>query len=154
MSFNIKFFRNKYGKYYSEIQINEFSETNPLIIDYWSPFQYKKQWKAALKSLYLRRVKKCILVTDVRPRHISRGLMYYALYAEDDIIFIREIMHYEGMGLPKIDSEMATNAIRVEPYISDRNLEEELLQGIEDGFPHPVSEWVIDFEDIKHLITK
>lgn len=151
MTFNMKFSRNKYGKHQIEIQINEFLESNFLMSDFWSPFQYRKQWAKALKFLYEKRVNNCLLVTCIRPRHISQGLMYYAFYTDNDIIYIREIMHYEGLGHSRIDPEMLTDPIRVEKYIPDRDSVKELKQNTEDGFPYPVSEWIIDFNDISNV---
>jgi CdiI N-terminal domain len=139
------------GQSRCEFYANEYRENAPLMTDLWTLDQYKSQWKIALTSLYSAQVLKCMLVTDMRPRKISHGLMYYAMYADNNNIIIREIMHYEGMGKSRIDPEMTFNSKLIENFISDRNLEEELKQNTEDGFPYTADEWVINFEDIKHL---
>ncbi|MDY7575717.1 hypothetical protein [Actimicrobium sp. CCI2.3] len=130
-----------------EIEMNGYLENCYLITKLWSLDDYRKQWKIALSYLYERKVKKCMLITDINKKHISAAIMFWALYAEGDVIYIHEMF----IRNPK--KKILMDPVQIEKYILDRNYDTDF--GCDkDGNKYTLSEWSIEFEDILHLVSE
>jgi hypothetical protein len=134
------------GNYYDdgiprcEIEINDYRENCPLMTSLWSLDNYRNQWKIALSHLYERKVKKCMLITDINNRKISAAIGFWALYAVDENIYIREIFIRDP------DKKILLNPVLVENLINSRDEDDEDEE-------YKPSEWKINFEDIAHLVN-
>lgn len=129
-----------------EIEINGYLENCPLITNLWCLENYRNQWKIALTYLYQKKVKKCMLITDISKKKISAAITFWALYLEEnDDIVIREIFIRDP------DRKILLNPIIAENLINCRNEDEDEDDG-EEREKYEISEWKIKFEDISHLV--
>jgi hypothetical protein len=130
-----------------EIEINDYLENCYLVTKLWSLDDYRRQWKIALSYLYERKVEKCMLITDINKKHLSTAIMFWALRAEGNVIYI----HEKFIRNPK--KKILMDPIKIEKYIIFRDRYEDL--GCDNyGNKYKVSEWKIDFEDIAHLVKE
>ena len=143
MSFSIRSFTSEiYGGVFCELLLGEYKQVFPLIETYWSSEMYQAQWMDSLISLTGRRVNSSVLIIDIQPSDLSVGVCYWALFREDEIVYLQERFSRE------LTNELKGLAIFAEMNIPPR------IQGTpeEQAF---ISEWIVPIDDIlKFLKSK
>ena len=123
-----------------QIRLGDNVEEGYLITTRWSCDEYSEQWKTALTALTQGKVLKCVLITDVQPEYASFGIMYWALFRdEQDVIFQERFLRKNPehlLGSPEI----------VEPHIPHR------VQGSPEEHAL-VSEWSVPLAHINSFVT-
>jgi hypothetical protein len=135
MSFSISFINspkhlleNKIHR--GKIMIDDFEEVFEASLSFWTPEDYERHWKAALKILLEGTDKSCLITSMYDPK-TANFLFWWPLYRNDQIVYIRnQILFFD---------KIAVDFDTTRPY-----------QFVPDRRPNKqVSEWNIGVEQIR-----
>ena len=124
-----------------ELVLGDHYESFPLITSLWSREAYEAQWTEALSALVSGAVKSCALMTDIQPPEDSVGVSYWALFRQDDLVYLQERFLRASSAL------LVGPPISVEAHIPPR------IQGTTEEQSR-VSEWTVALPDIREFLKK